>query len=77
MNEEKFEVEMNIPSLDYPSIFVINYHEMHDDLNLVENPQLTFKATGFSIIDALNKLNDEMFRYNKHYLIDSFYEMQQ
>jgi hypothetical protein len=38
---------------------------------------LTFKATGFSIIDALNKLNEEMFRYNKHYIIDSYYEMQQ
>lgn len=77
MNEEKFEVEMNIPSLDNLSIFVINYHEIHYGLDLVENPQLTFKATGVSIIDALNQLNYEMFKHNKHYLIDSFYEMQQ
>ena len=68
---------MNIPSLDTQSMFVINYHEIHNDLSLVKNPQLTFKATGFSIIDALNKLNDEMFRYNKHYIIDSYYEMQE
>lgn len=68
---------MNIPSLDNPSIFVINYHEMHYDLDVTENPQLTFEATGFTIIDALNKLNYEMFRYNKHYLIDSFYEIPQ
>ena len=77
MNEEKFKVEMNIPSRDNPSIFVINYHEMDYGLDVVENSQLTFKATGFSIIDALNKLNEEMFRYNKHYIIDSFYETQE
>ena len=77
MNEENFEVEMNIPSLDNPSIFVINYHEICDSLDVVKNPHLTFKATGFSIIDALNKLNEEMFRYNKHYIIDSFYETQE
>lgn len=75
MNEEKFEVEMNIPSLDNPSIFVINYHEMHYGLDVIENPHLTFKATGFSIIDVLNKLNEKMFIDNKHYIIDSFYEM--
>jgi hypothetical protein len=68
---------MNIPSLDNPSIFVINYHEIYNGLDVVENPQLTFKATGFTIIDVLNKLNYEMFRHNKHYIIDSFYEMQQ
>jgi hypothetical protein len=77
MNEEKFEVEINIPSLDNPSTFIINYHEMHYGLDVIENQQLTFKATGFSIIDALNKLNYEMFRYNKHYLIDSYYETQE
>ena len=77
MNEENFEIEMNIPSLDNPSIFVINYHEICDSLDVVENPQLTFKAPGFSIIDALNQLNDKMFRHNKHYIIDSYYEMQQ
>jgi hypothetical protein len=68
---------MNTPSLDNPALFVINYHELHNGLDAVENPQLTFKSSGFSIIDALNKLNYEMFRYNKHYIIDSFYEMQQ
>ena len=68
---------MNIPSLDNPSTFVINYHEICVDLGLIENPQLTFKATGFSVIDALNKLNEVMFRCNKHYIIDSFYETQQ
>jgi hypothetical protein len=72
MNEEKFEFKINIPST-----FVINYHEICGGLDVVENPQSTFKATGVSIIDALNKLNEEMFRYNKHYIIDSFYEMQQ
>ena len=77
MNEENFEVEMNIPSLDNQSTFVINYHEICDSLDVVKNPHLTFKATGFSIIDALNKLNEEMFRYNKHYIIDSFYETQE
>ena len=66
---------MNIPSRDNPSTFVINYHEIYNDLDVVENPQSTFKATGFSIIDALNKLNEEMFRYNKHYFIDNFYEI--
>ena len=68
---------MNIPSLDTPSMFVINYHEIHNDLNLVKNPQLTFKAFGVTIIDVLNQLNYEMFRHNKHYIVDSFYEIPQ
>lgn len=68
---------MNIPSLYNQSTYVIIYHEINDDLSVVENPQLTFKAKGVSFIDVLNQLNYEMFRCNKHYLIDSFYESRQ
>ena len=68
---------MKIPIANFKlhnKTFHINYRTISNSLDDLHENDKYVAYNCSSWIDAVNQLNDDMLRENKHYLIESFYE---